>query len=146
MKKEAPNDHGHHIVPIKVYALNLVVLMAFMVLTIFMSGVHLGSLGNNLVAMAIAITKATLVILIFMGVKYSSNVVKIYAALGFVWLPLLGIAFCDYGTRSYEIEKGWEGKTQLAVTSMNAPEVDKNAVKRAHVEAEGGESGEAAAH
>lgn len=133
--------HGHFVVPIKYYALNLMALLFFMVLTIWAAGWNVGSFGNNIIAMAIAVTKATLVVTIFMGVKWASKLVKIYTLLGFVWVFFLGIMFCDYGTRHLEIEKGWEGQEQLRVTGMNAPVVDHEAVKRAHVEAPEGGSG-----
>ena len=42
-----------------------------------------------MVALAIAITKATLVILFFMHVKYSSRLVQLMVAAAFGWLALL---------------------------------------------------------
>ena len=63
---------------------------------------------NNFVAMAIAVTKALLVINIFMGVKFQTKLVKLYAFGGFVASTLLAILFCDYATRGWEQTKGWE--------------------------------------
>jgi cytochrome c oxidase subunit IV len=47
--------------------------------------------------MGIAVTKAALVILFFMHVKYSSRLVWLVVAAAFVWLFLmLGITLSDY--------------------------------------------------
>jgi len=128
------DDQGHHIVPIKFYVFNLMALIVCMAATIAVSHIDLTSFGNNIIAMLIAVTKAYLVVTIFMGVKWASKLVKIYTLLGFVWVFFLGIMFCDYGTRHLEIEPGWEGQKQLRVTGMNDPVVYPVAGKRAHVE------------
>jgi len=44
---------------------------------------------NVVVAMAIALTKALLVILYFMHVRFSSKVTKVYVLAGMLWLALL---------------------------------------------------------
>lgn len=140
------NGHGHHIVPIKTYVGLLVLLLILMVATIaaynfdFCNylGDKLGTFVNNGVALTIAITKASLVIAIFMGVKYASKLTKLYAYLGFIWVGLMGIAFCDYATRHTETDKGWEGREVSPITNMILPKVDPEAVKRAHVTGDGG--------
>jgi cytochrome c oxidase subunit 4 len=45
--------------------------------------------GNTVVAMAIAVLKASLVVLFFMHVKYSSGLVRVMVAAAFLWLALL---------------------------------------------------------
>ncbi len=92
-----------------------------------------GTFANNIVAMMIACTKATLVIMIFMGVKWASKLVKMYVFLGFAGLGFFAITFSDYGTRHMETEPGWEGQKQLKITNVNAPVVDEEAVQRATV-------------
>jgi cytochrome c oxidase subunit IV len=59
---------------------------------------------NVLVAMGIAVTKATLVVLYFMHVKYGKRLTQIAVASGFVWLGLLII-----GTLHDYLTRGWLG-------------------------------------
>jgi cytochrome c oxidase subunit 4 len=77
-----------HIVPTRVY---YGVFLALMVLTGVTSWVAFIDLGNfNLVvALAIAIIKATLVILFFMHVKYSTTLTKAVVASGFFFFMIL---------------------------------------------------------
>jgi cytochrome c oxidase subunit IV len=59
---------------------------------------------NNIVMLAIALVKATLVILIFMGVRWSSRLTWVVAASGFVWLLILfGITMSDYLSRGWMV-------------------------------------------
>jgi cytochrome c oxidase subunit 4 len=54
--------------------------------------------------LAIAVTKAALVILFFMGVRWSSRLTMIVAASGFVWLLILfGITMSDYLSRGWMV-------------------------------------------
>lgn len=112
-KLQHPDHHGPHW---RTFAGVFVLLLLGMILTIavyfFMPTLGHApwvSFANNLIAMTIACIKATLVIAIFMGVKYSSNLVKMYAIMGFVWVTLMTIAFCDYSTRHMEPSAGWTG-------------------------------------
>ena len=63
-------------------------LMVLTIATVLVSRVNLGNL-NLPVALAVAVTKALLVILIFMEVKFSSKLVQVTAAAGFVFLGIL---------------------------------------------------------
>jgi caa(3)-type oxidase subunit IV len=148
MSHDTHSEEYHpHVAPISTYIKLLIVLMVLMGLTIVSYKVDLtsyfgevaGTFANNIVAMMIACTKATLVIMIFMGVKWASNLVKLYVFLGFAGLGFFAITFSDYGTRHMETEPGWEGQKQLKITGVNAPLVDHEAVKRATV-------GEASGH
>jgi cytochrome c oxidase subunit 4 len=59
---------------------------------------------NNVVMLAIALVKAGLVILIFMGVRWSSRLTWVVAASGFVWLLILfGITMSDYLSRGWMV-------------------------------------------
>jgi cytochrome c oxidase subunit 4 len=90
-----------HVVPIRTYFFVFVALMALLVLTVVVSWIPLGS-GNLAVAMTIGIIKATLIILFFMHVRYSSKLVWVFAASSFVWLAImLLITFSDY------LSRGW---------------------------------------
>ena len=59
---------------------------------------------NNVVMLAIAIAKAALVILIFMGVRWSSRLTMVVAVSGFLWLLILfGITMSDYLSRGWMV-------------------------------------------
>jgi len=59
-----------------------------------------GWVGVNLiVALIIAVTKAALVVLYFMNVKGSTKLTWLWAALGFIWLMIMGGVFIDYTSR-----------------------------------------------
>lgn len=77
-----------HIVPVKIY---WAVFLSLLVLTGVTTGIAYIDLGrfNLVVALAIAIFKATLVILFFMHVKYSTKLTKTIVASGFVFLVIM---------------------------------------------------------
>ena len=121
--------HEHHIVPVATYAKTLGALIVLMVLTVAISRVHLGSIANNLVAMTIAICKALLVVMIFMGVKYSTKLTKLWAATGFVWLTLMGIILVDYYTRGNEVvPTGFYGDTGSSLRGFRPPQSPQDTV------------------
>ena len=63
---------------------------------------YAGILGalNDIVALGIAMLKATLVLLFFMHVKYAGRLVKLTVIGGFFWLLILfGLTVMDYATR-----------------------------------------------
>lgn len=75
-------------------------LMVLTVLTVLVSRVDLGSL-NLPVAMAVAVTKALLVVLLFMEVKFSEKIIQVTAAMGFVFLAILVFyTMTDYLSRN----------------------------------------------
>jgi cytochrome c oxidase subunit 4 len=75
-------------------------LMVLTVVTVLVSRVDLGSF-NLPVAMAVAVTKALLVILIFMEVKYSPKLVQVTAAAGFLFFGILILyTMTDYLSRN----------------------------------------------
>ena len=75
-------------------------LMVLTVITVLVSRVNLGYL-NLPVAMLVAVTKALLVILIFMEVKYSPRLVQVTAAAGFVFLGIMILyTMTDYLSRN----------------------------------------------
>jgi cytochrome c oxidase subunit IV len=88
-----------HVVPVRTYLLVFVSLMVLTVVTVAASRFDFGE-ANTPVAMAIAVLKATLVVLFFMHVKYSNRLVQLMVAAAFVWLALLiGGAMSDYLSR-----------------------------------------------
>lgn len=82
----------------------LLVFLALMVLTAATVGVayvHLGAF-NNLVALAIAFSKAGLVVWIFMGMRYASPLSRLSAVGALLWLIILfGLTVADYWTRGF---------------------------------------------
>lgn len=113
-----PSERHVHIIPIPLLARTFIILLAFMALTIFAANTAktmpffhstIGTWATNGIAIAIATVKALLVINIFMGVKFSSAITKIYVAIGFFGFSLMFIMFCDYYTRSWEPVASWNG-------------------------------------
>jgi cytochrome c oxidase subunit 4 len=78
----------HHVVPKSTYVIIFVWLLVLLVLTVAASKVDLG-FWNAPVALTIAIVKAVLIVLFFMHVRYSSRLVQLFAASGFVWLAIM---------------------------------------------------------
>ncbi len=77
-----------HIVPLKTY---LAIFAILIVLTGVTVGVAFAELGlmNIVVALTIAVFKATLVILYFMHVRYESQLTWVFVGAGFFWLAIL---------------------------------------------------------
>jgi cytochrome c oxidase subunit 4 len=99
-----------HIVPQKTYFIIFALLIGLTGVTTWVASVHMDAPWNTVVALAIAICKATLVILFFMHVKYSSSLTKIAVVAGFFWLAiLLTLTLSDILTRSWIPESsGWQ--------------------------------------
>jgi cytochrome c oxidase subunit IV len=90
-----------HIVPTKVYYGVFGALMVFTVLTYSIAYVDLGTF-NLVVALTIAIIKATLVVLFFMHVKYSTTLTKAVVASGFFFfLIMIFFTMNDLLTRTW---------------------------------------------
>jgi cytochrome c oxidase subunit 4 len=90
-----------HIIPTRVYFLIFITLMVLTGVTVWVAFIDLGFM-NDVVAMAIACTKATLVILYFMHVRYSSKLTWAFVAVGFFFLLILfGLTMSDYLTRDW---------------------------------------------
>jgi cytochrome c oxidase subunit 4 len=89
----------HHGPTLGVYVTIFVCLLVGTALTVYAATKDLGPM-NNVVMLAIAVAKATLVILYFMHVRYGPRLVWVLAGSGFAWLAIL-VAFtvADYVTR-----------------------------------------------
>ena len=91
----------HHIVPPRTYALIFGALLLGTALTVGASYIDMGP-WNPVVALAIACTKAVLVILFFMHVAYSSRVTKLTVLAGFfTFLVLVTMTLSDYISRAW---------------------------------------------
>jgi cytochrome c oxidase subunit 4 len=90
---------AEHVSSLKNYVLTWAALMVLTVVTVGVGYLDLG-VANDLVALAVAVTKALLVILFFMHVKESSRLTKLTVVAGFFWLAILiGITLSDYLSR-----------------------------------------------
>jgi len=92
---------SEHIIPSRIYYMIWVTLMVFTVITAAVAFVDLGPF-NTVVALIIATFKATLVVLFFMHVKYTSEkMTKTVIICAIFWLGLLLIlSLADFATRA----------------------------------------------
>src|SRR5262245_22488952 len=92
---------SEHIVSTKSYLIVYATLMVLLGVTVGAAAIDLGPL-NFPISMAIALVKGVLIVLIFMHVRYSEPLVRIFAAAAFVWLAIL-ITFSlgDYFSRDW---------------------------------------------
>lgn len=98
---------AQHIVTPKTYLLVFAALMVLTATTVWVAFIDWGAL-NTIIALVIAVTKAILVILIFMHVRDSSQLTRIVISGGVFWLLLLIVlTLSDYLTRSWQAVMGW---------------------------------------
>jgi cytochrome c oxidase subunit IV len=94
-------EHAHPTVGL--YLIIIFTLMALTCATWAIAFVDL-KIWNPVVALTIACTKAVLVILFFMHVRYSSKLTKVTVGAGFFWLILLiTLSLLDYISRSWPL-------------------------------------------
>ena len=111
-----------HISPKSTYYAIFGALMVLTAVTLAVAFVNLGSF-NFPVAIGIAITKATLVILFFMHAKYSSKLTKLFVGTAFFFLfILLTLSLTDYLSRGMKTYDGGAGGAGYGVRSESATE------------------------
>lgn len=120
-------QHSHHIVPISVYVRIWVGLIVLTVVTVLSSYIDFGGSTNILIAMAIATTKALLVVLYFMGLKYDGleNNVTFFGTFFFLVLFVSLTSFDIFYRRDDQPVK--VDASEMA-SSANAVAVDVNAL------------------
>ena len=90
---------SEHKPSIRPYILVFVALMVLTAATVLVAKFDLGA-ANDIVALVIAVTKATLVVLFFMHVKYSTRLTKLTVIGSVLWLAfLIGVTMMDYASR-----------------------------------------------
>jgi cytochrome c oxidase subunit IV len=95
------NEHAHPTVKLYLVIISTLVVLTFV--TYYAAKIDLG-VWNPAVALAIACTKAVLVILFFMHVYYSSKLTKVTVAAGFFWLLIMiTLSLSDYISRSWPV-------------------------------------------
>ena len=82
---------------------------ALIVLTFATTAASYLELGewNIVLAMAIALTKVSLVAWIFMGVRYSTTLTRLFCVAGLIWLVIMMIV-----TSSDYVSRGWQYQPQ----------------------------------
>jgi cytochrome c oxidase subunit 4 len=94
-------EHEIHIVSPITYLIIFGALLVGTAITIGASFIEMGP-WNPVVAIAIACVKATLVVLFFMHIKYSSKLMKLTVGAGFfTFLILVGMSLSDYISRAW---------------------------------------------
>ena len=93
-------EHSEHVVPGRLYWLIWAILIGATFLTAWISTIDLGPF-NTIVALLIATAKASIVVLFFMHVKYTSErMTKAVLIAAVFWLLLLLVlSLSDYSTR-----------------------------------------------
>ena len=109
-QKEMYEMENHTVSPM-IYLAILGALLVGTAITVWASFIDLGEwhitqgitvFWNPVVALAIACSKAVLVVLFFMHVKYSTKLTKLTVISGFfVFLALIGMTITDYFTRAW---------------------------------------------
>lgn len=91
------------ITPVSTYVNIFVALLVLTGATYVVATFDFGLL-NTPIALAVAILKASLVVIYFMGVRYNTPLTKVMVVSGFFWLIIMfGLTLNDYLTR------GWLG-------------------------------------
>ena len=95
------HDSLNHIVPPRIYIIVGTALLILTGVTVWASYVDMGRL-NPIVALFIACFKASIVVLFFMHVKYSSKLTKLTVFSGlFTFIVLIALTLADYATRAW---------------------------------------------
>src|ERR1700741_5422796 len=93
---------SEHIVPVRIYVTIFLELLAGTALTVVAAFQDFLWELNTIVAMTIAITKATFVVLYFMHVRYSARLIWVIVASALFWLVIMfALTFSDYWTRGW---------------------------------------------
>lgn len=94
---------GPHVLPVRVYLGIFAALSVLTAVTVAAAQFDFGPL-NNLVALGIATTKATLVVLYFMHARYSGKLtaVVIATSIGFLFI-LFFLTLTDYLSRAWAL-------------------------------------------
>src|SRR5262245_66667388 len=99
--------NGHHVASRGTYYAVFLALIIGTALTVAAAEVDLGALNND-VMLAIAFTKALLVILFFMHVRWGTRLTWVVVGSGFFWLLIVfTLTMRDY------LSRGWVPGTQI---------------------------------
>ena len=91
---------SEHIVSVRVYITIFLVLLVGTALTVWAAFVNFPFGLNTVIAMTIAVTKATFVVLYFMHVRYSARLIWVIVGSALFWMAILfAFTLADYFTR-----------------------------------------------
>jgi len=96
------NAHAKHVVtPVSTYVTIFVTLLIFTGITYWVAQHDYGMM-NTPVALSIAVFKASLVVIYFMGVRYNTPLTKVVVVAGFFWLMIMfALTMGDYVSRAW---------------------------------------------
>jgi cytochrome c oxidase subunit IV len=93
----------HHVVPVKVYLGIFLALCVLTVITVVVTGFDFGPF-NLIVALGVAVTKATLVVLYFMHARYSPKLTGVVIASSIAFFTILVfLLLTDYVSRPWPL-------------------------------------------
>ena len=96
----------HTVVPVRTYVMVFLALLCGTALTVAVTFFNLGEF-NLLIALAIAFTKAGLVVFFFMNVRYSSALTKVFVFSGLLFfIILIVMTYSDFVSRMWLPESG----------------------------------------
>ncbi|MCB0076544.1 MAG: cytochrome C oxidase subunit IV family protein [Anaerolineales bacterium] len=92
-----------HIVPVRTYLMVGLALILLTAITVAVAYVDLGPL-NEVVALAVAAIKATLIVLIFMNARYAKGPTKLFIFMGLIMMAIFMVfTMDDYMTRQWTL-------------------------------------------
>src|ERR1043166_2518200 len=96
------NHHPQHVItPVTTYVTIFVLLLIGTGLTVFVAKNDCGWM-NTPIALGVALIKASLVVIYFMGVRYNTPLTKVVVIAGFFWLLIMfGLTMGDYVSRAW---------------------------------------------
>jgi len=93
---------SEHIVPVRVYFVIFLALLAGTILTAWVAFYNFPGPLNAIVALTIACIKGGLVILYFMHMRYSARLIWVVFGAALFWLAIMfALTFSDYSTRGW---------------------------------------------
>jgi cytochrome c oxidase subunit 4 len=97
---------SEHTISKNTYFAVFAALMVLTATTVIAARIDLGPM-NTVVALVIAVCKASLVLLFFMHVRYSPRIIALLILSGLIWLGLLiGLTLTDYLSRGWVARPG----------------------------------------
>ena len=92
---------AHIITPVRTYVTIFLALLVLTAATYLVATQDFGWM-NTPIALAVALLKASLVVIYFMGVRYNTPLTKVVVVGGFFWLFILfGLGMSDYLSRPW---------------------------------------------
>jgi cytochrome c oxidase subunit 4 len=92
---------SHPVTPVRTYLAVFLALLVGTAVTVYVAYFDFGFL-NVVVALSIAVAKASLVVWYFMGVRYNTPLTRVVVVAGFFWLLIMfGLAMSDYISRPW---------------------------------------------